>query len=99
MGKAMAWEQRFTEQKDEVEKQRPPPTRNMTLDVDADHETGLESLSKSELAQLANEFESEQDEPVEEVAKDELAQDEIAQNQLAQNELALDDDDDDALVA
>merc|ERR1712106_688660 len=102
--KAMAWEQRFTEQKDEVEKQRPPPTRNMTLDVDADHDAGLESLSKSELAQLANEFESEQDEPVEEVAKDELAQgelaqDELAQNELAQDELALDDDDDDALVA
>ena len=70
--KALAWEKRFTETKDEVDKQRPPPLRNMTLDAEAENEPGLDSLSKSELAQLANELESEHDEPIEEQEDDAL---------------------------
>ena len=57
--KALAWEQRFAEKKEEAEK-KPPPMRNMTLDVDAEQEPGLDALSKSELEQLALEIESEE---------------------------------------
>ena len=57
--KALAWESRFTEKKDETS-DRPPPMRNMTLDIDAEDEPGLDSLSKTELEQLANELESDE---------------------------------------
>merc|ERR1739838_120405 len=45
---------------EKVDSSRPPPMRNMTLDIDAEEEPGLDSLSKTELEQLANELESDE---------------------------------------